>query len=614
MAEVLKFNVEEEIRNSDNIIDNILKVRGIENPEKFLYPENFYDEELRTDPFNFHNMEKALEILNKSVNNYEMIGVLVDDDADGYSSAAAMIYYIMELRESTSGIEWFFHKNKAHGLTEDIMEQMLDSECKLFIIPDAGSNDFEQQLKLLDDKRKIIILDHHEVDEQEKITKIEEKYKDNYALVNNQLKLNKDVNKNFVGAGVVYKFCEAYDIKYKYFLSDNIIDLVALGQISDASDISNYEIRYLVKTGLSNIKSLMMKQVLKGRIESGKVAPINLSFSIIPLINSVSRVGTLEEKDLMLKSLMSYWLESEIIIVNKRRKNKITAKFEKLDLEWTMYQYVEDIVTKIKARQNKASDNVQKMLVASAFTNTICIAISNKEDIKYRSITGLIANKLMSKFKMPTLVLVDNEDGTYSGSGRGYEKTFKDFRQWCLETGKFELAQGHDNAFGVIITHDKLIELKEYLENMDNADANKEIVYDVDKLYKNETNLKEVKLVNENQEMFGGRVNSPVFGYKGLVISRNGMNQRGSVVTFFHKGLEFIAYKQELGLADDFIQDLGFQQFFEVDLIGSPSRNEWNGRIKEQIILDDFAIRSDIETEVVEEKVSYVDENGELSF
>lgn len=614
MVEVLKFNVEEEIRNDDNIIDNILKIRGIEYPEKFLYPESFYDKELRTNPFDFHNIEKALKILNQSIEKYEMIGVLVDDDADGYSSAAALIYYIMELRESTSGIEWFFHKNKSHGLTDDIMEQMLNSNCDLLIIPDAGSNDFEQQLKLLEDNRKLIILDHHEVDEQSKIAEIEEMYKDTYALINNQLDLNGDVNKNFVGAGIVYKFCEAYDIKYKYNLSENIIDLVALGQISDASDISNYEIRYLVKTGLSNIKSLMMKQVLKGRIESGKVAPINLSFSIIPLINAVSRVGTLEEKDLILKSLMSYWLETEIIVVNKRRKNKITGKFEKLDLEWTMYQYVEDIVTKIKARQNKASDKIQKMLVTSSFTNTICIAITNQEDIKYRSITGLIANKLMSKFKMPTLVLVDNEDGTYSGSGRGYEKTFKDFRQWCLETGKFELAQGHDNAFGVIIKEDKLEELKIYLENMKDADANKEIVYDVDKLYKNETNIKEVTLVNENQDMFGGRVNPPVFGYEGLVLSRNGINQRGSVVTFFHKGLEFIAYKQEPGLADDFLQSLGFQQSFEIDLIGSPSRNEWNGRVKEQIILDDFALRKEIKTIEEKEEIKYIDNNGELSF
>lgn len=612
MENRLRFKAEKEIKNNENIMESILKLRGVEYPEKFLYPEKFYDEELRTDPFNFYNMDNAVDLLKFAIDNNELIGVLVDDDADGYSSASALINYIKNVRQTINGIEWFFHTEKSHGLTRETFKQMLESDCDLLIIPDAASNDFEEQIELLKRGKKIIILDHHEVDNQEKVKEITDTLPNKYALVNNQLDFNKDTNKNFVGAGMVYKFCEAFDKKYGYNYSKDIMDLVALGQIGDASDISEYEIRYFIKHGLSNIKSPIMKHVLSDRIEKGKVAPINLSFSIIPLINSVSRVGTLEEKDMILKSLLGYWNENEIIVVKRRRKNKLTGKFEQVELEWSLYEYVADEIAKVKNRQNKTTDKVQKELVESSFTDLICIAETTEDDIGYRSITGLIANKLMSRFKMPTLVLVNNKNGTFSGSGRGYEKTIKDFREWCNNTGLFELAQGHGNAFGVVIKEDNLKKLKDELsKKLDSLNTCQEIVYDVDKLYENKTNLKEVKEINDNQEIFGGKVQSPMFGYKDLVINRSCINQRGSVVTFFHNGLEFIAYKQEPDLVDEFVSSLGFQQEFTVDLVGSPSRNEWSGRVKEQIVLDDYVIRKEV-LETPED--NFVDSNGELSF
>ena len=315
---------------------------------------------------------------------------------------------------------------------------------------------------------------------------------------------------------------------------------------------------------------------------------------------------------MILKSLLGYWNENEIIVVKRRRKNKLTGKFEQAELEWSLYEYVADEIAKVKNRQNKTTDKVQKELVESSFTDLICIAETTEDDIGYRSITGLIANKLMSRFKMPTLVLVNNKNGTFSGSGRGYEKTIKDFREWCNNTGLFELAQGHGNAFGVVIKEDNLKKLKDELsKKLDSLNTSQEIVYDVDKLYENKTNLKEVKEINDNQEIFGGKVQSPMFGYKDLVINRSCINQRGSVVTFFHNGLEFIAYKQEPDLVDEFVSSLGFQQEFTVDLVGSPSRNEWSGRVKEQIVLDDYVIRKEV-LETPED--NFVDSNGELSF
>lgn len=605
MENGLNFKVVSDLKGTN--IEDFLECRGITNPEKFLHVEQYYPE-IETNVENFHSMNIAIGLLHQAIENDEHIGVLVDDDADGFSSSASLIASIMNLRESSENIEWFFHEKKSHGLTNDIQEELLHSSCDLIIIPDAASNDFKMQKELLNDGKKLIILDHHEIDNQEQIESLEFMYS-NYALVNNHLKSNKEVNPHFVGAGMVYKFIQAYDKKYGTCVSDYILDLVAMGQIGDASDIADLEIRALVNKGLSKLTSPLLIETLG---DKENLAPINLSFSIIPMVNAVTRVGDYEEKDLALKALMGYWSLDEKIILQKRRKNKITNKFEVREEEWTMYQYVADLMTKIKARQNKTSDKMMTTLSDDAFTNGICITTTTEEEIKYRSITGLIANKLTSKFKMPALVLVKNEkdDSIYNGSARGFEKEIPDFRAWCLESGFFELAQGHDNAFGVEITRENLELLKNSLQNKKETNLNN-IVYDVDKLYENKSNLSEVKKMNDNEQIFGGSVKKPLYGYKGLMIKRNCVNQRGSVVTFFHDGLEFIAYKQDPGIIDEFLQTLGFAQEFMVDLVGEPSRNNWNGRIKEQIVLEDFAFSSH---ELNNTEDQWIDEDGNLSF
>lgn len=603
--------VEKRSHNTGDIIQDILLESGVENIEMFYNPENY---NVETDWKLFSNISKAATILREAIEDDEMIGILVDDDADGFTSAAAISKFI-SLTGNGERIKWFFHSEKSHGLgfysDEDFKKW--NDEVDLLIIPDAGSNDFEEQIKLLKLGLKLIILDHHNIDEQKEIDKISFDYNKNYALVNNQLDTNMKVNSMFTGAGVVYKFCQAYDNMFNFGFetySDSLLDLIALGQIADASDISDPEIRLIVNKGISDLKSEFLKVVLSGE---ETITPKMLSFSVIPMINAVTRVGTLEEKELLMKALSGYWPKSETTIVTRRRKNKITGKMGNVELEWSMYELADDILKKVKARQNKIVDKVLKNS-GDIFASEICILERSEDDIEKRAITGLVANKLASKFSAPTLVLVKQKNAEiWNGSGRGFEKVFKDFRQWCLDTEKFTLAQGHDNAFGVEITTENLDLLKQYLEE-NKIDVNIQKNIEVVKIYENDSNLDQVREINDNEIIFGGNVKPPMFGYKKLILSRNAINQRGSVVTMFHNGLEFIAYKQEPGVVDDFINTLGFEQHFMVDLVGSPSRNNWSGRIKEQIVLEDFAfVNGKVEIPETPEE-NWVGKDGELSF
>ena len=121
-------------------------------------------------------MEKSIDILKKSIDNGEHIGVLVDDDADGYTSSAALIRMIKEIRGNLLNIEWFFHENKSHGISGKILDELLKSDCDLIIIPDAASNDFLEQDLIHKAGKKLIILDHHNID---KIKEVEKTFQKN---------------------------------------------------------------------------------------------------------------------------------------------------------------------------------------------------------------------------------------------------------------------------------------------------------------------------------------------------------------------------------------------------------------------------------------------------
>ena len=59
-------------------------------------------------------------------------------------------------------------------------------------------------------------------------------------------------NKTLSGAGVVYKFCKYFDMKYGYNYADDFLDLAAVGIIGDVMELNDIETRYIVKNGAEN--------------------------------------------------------------------------------------------------------------------------------------------------------------------------------------------------------------------------------------------------------------------------------------------------------------------------------------------------------------------------
>jgi single-stranded-DNA-specific exonuclease len=543
-----------------DIISTILRNRGIEDIDSFLNPSDKDD----LDPFELHNMETGVNLLISHLSSNNNISILVDSDADGFSSASIIYQYIKKVKPE-SKLSYFLHDRKAHGLTEEIIDQISTSNTSLLIIPDAASNDTEAIDKLFSIGIEIIILDHHEVD----------RIPNHGVLINNQLELNKKTNKNLVGAGLVLKFCQALDKTLGLNYSQDLYDLAAIGQIGDTSDISENEVRNIVFKGLNNIKNPLLKLVLKDRFGSlNNIVAKDLSFSIIPMINSIVRIGEIEERDLLFRALNGINAD-ETFIVEKRKKNKETGKFEKHKVNQNLYEYVYDIMKKVKNRQNTMIKKaIKKLSIYKDGGILVGILDMNEE----APLTGVIATKIMKEYQKPALIL-HYDDGKYIGSGRGDEKTFSSFKDWCNETGLVEFARGHANAFGISIPEENF---EKFLKRTYEIEK-KEIEYKVDLIIKDKADKKPIIEINNNKHLFGGKVHDPLLAYVGIQINKNYIKYHGSTLVFRKNGIEFVMYGAPESLYESLVYN--FDQYITMDFVGIPSENTFGGRNTPQLVL-----------------------------
>ncbi|PED64018.1 DHH family phosphoesterase [Priestia megaterium] len=555
-----------------DIISTILENRKIKDIELFYNPTNEHD----LDAFKIKNMRQGAEVLLAHLLIGNEIGILVDPDADGFTSASIIYQYIKKI-EPNAKLRYFLHDNKAHGLTEKIMEQVANSPLDLLVIPDAASNDEAGIQRLYHMGMDLLIIDHHEV----------EKVPSHGIIINNQLDWNIDTNKNLVGAGMAFKFCQALDEILSYHHSEEMYDLVAIGQVGDASDISQNEVRNMVFKGLRTLNNPFIRVVLEDRFEDlTSIAPIDLSFSIIPLINSIVRVGTMEEKELLFRALNSIDVE-ETFTVTRRKKNKVTGKMDKYELVLNFYEYAYHICTKVKTRQDGLVKKTMAVLEKD-IDNSGGIAIGILETSEHGSITGLVANKIASKLQKPVL-LVHHVNGKYVGSGRGYEKSLPSLKDWCNETELVEFAQGHANAFGISIFEEDFEKFKEQTKNVEK----REFIYEVDLHLHGKIDKKAISDVNSNKHLFGGKVREPLFAFTGIKVRKDFIRQRGSMLTFFDRGIEFVMYGAPAGLFESLTYN--FEPYIEMNFVGRPSENNWGGRITTQIVLSDCSKGKEVE-------------------
>lgn len=541
-----------------DLIDTILINGGVTNLDEFKHIEACEVKE--TDPLKIDRMQEGVELLKYHVSAKNGIGILIDGDADGFTSAAMMYRYLKQLDVEATLIS-SPHKN--HGL-QGMTEEILNSGADLLIVPDAGSNDSELQNELIHQYDiDIIIIDHHDIEDKNTA-----KHSD-AVIINSQLN---NMNHNFTGAGMTLLFIEAAKrLAFKTIKPDDLLlTLSAIGQVADVSDVSDMEIRLNQARGLNKNSSYLLDEYIS---DNTSISSHDLSFGIIPHLNAVARIGNLEQRIEVVKALANDFSCDEVPI-EKRRKNKKTGKFEERTEMWSPYRIIVDKMTKTKTKQtklvNEAISSEDKLLIK---TPTLYAMIL--KDKKYKPITGLIANTISGENDVACLVLIEQDK--LSGSGRGCDKLFEDFKKLLLDNHLVDFAQGHANAFGVELERENLDYLIEFFKQV-TRESN---AYVVDKLYDmNAINKKDIDNILDNQTLFGGNVRQPLLGFKNIEVNKTSIRTRGKVLNFSSGGINFIAFNgQKYDVEPNFGNSVTF------NIIGEAMRSSW-GNINQVVIRD----------------------------
>ena len=189
-------------------------------------------------------LKQAAAELIDAINNNKNAVVIVDADCDGYTSSAILINYLHDFFPTwvETHLSWIMHNGKQHGL-QDCINQILQKDISLVILPDAGTNDVDECQQLDNHNISVIILDHHD------------KEKDNpwAIIINNQI--GNYPNKFLSGAGVTWQFCRYIDELLQSNKANAYRDLVALGNLADMMSLTALETKHLIRTGFDNIRN-----------------------------------------------------------------------------------------------------------------------------------------------------------------------------------------------------------------------------------------------------------------------------------------------------------------------------------------------------------------------
>lgn len=561
----MKYKVIRALEIGENIVSAVLKNRKIKDVMDYLHTGEEHD----LGYCELENIEWAQETIEKALLQNKKIGLVVDCDVDGYTSSAIWYQYLKGISEDID-ITLFFHTGKQHGLSDDVMPLIRESDVEVLFVLDAGSNDFKQHEELSEMGIQVIVFDHHETDEESS----------DAIIVNNQLS-DRYVNKQLSGAGVTYRVCQAVDDWIGTIHSDDYLDLVALGNIADGMNMMNLDTRYLVQKGLANINNTLMKCIIQKQSFSmqNKVNITTIGWNVAPMLNAVIRVGTQEDKEMLFKGFISDDEEFCMEVVNMclRVQRQQNANVKKV------VPKIEALVEELNLHQNK-------------------VIMINATGIIDHNITGLVANKLLSIYKRPIILLQEKkgDEEILTGSVRA-PREVGGFKNLCVSLDKFIYCEGHQNAFGCSVHIGDIETITESLnKKLTSLKVDDKPTHSVDAVIQyGALKVNDIMEIGNLADLWGNGVSEPLFVVKGIKMNTRDIRLAGKNNTImFSKGdFSFVKFftnrtqwEEMCTITED---DFDMEKNVVIDVICKFKINEWMGRVKPQLEIIDFASQED---------------------
>ena len=525
--------IDNSLNDVSNPIETVLLNRGIKDIQTYLNLNSSVVQGYE----NLDNIQEAVQCFLKHYEAQNKIIVMPDSDCDGYTSSAMLYLYIKALNPDYP-VEYIMHERpKTHGLNSG--DVTIPEDTKLFIIADASTNDAQECNALIEKGIDVIILDHHDSNYQDESEEAscQTAENNNAIIVNNQLSANYN-NKDLSGAGVTYRFLQALDAELWEDYADNYLDLCCVGNVADVMDIRNFETRYFINQGINSFNNKFLKALAKAQEFSmhGELNVHNIAWYIAPVINAVTRVGSLEERELLFRAMIE---QDEIFAYDKRGVGLVDEN---------IYDRAARLSKNAKSRQDKQRDKVFNELKDAADVNDKIVILESK--IAEAGLVGLSAMKLADTIKRPVIIvkaIEKNGETILSGSCRNFDNSpIPDFKDLILKTNAFEFCSGHGNAAGLAIKPENINWAKEqFTELLQSVDFDLPIpcdfIIDIEEL-----DINFIQTIDNNRWIWGTGIKEPKVAIENINIQRKDIKVQGKnydSITFMIDDIKFVQFK-----------------------------------------------------------------------
>lgn len=509
------------------------------------------DNIIRHDPFLLTNMDKTIARLKQSITNSEKICIIGDYDADGITATSTL--YI-GLRSVFSNVIWMVPDRfkDGYGLNKRLVEAAHTEGCHLIITVDNGiaaktAIDYAKSLGM-----DVIVTDHHKVPATGIPTEItvDPHQDNNYPF------------KSVCGCMVAFKVIQALIPEMHTDLYEELVAIATIGTIADVMDLVN-ENRYYAKYGLeylSRTKNIGLRTLLDKLGLYGKnLGSDNIGWTVGPCINAV---GRLESPDIAVKLLLS--------------DDPVEA---------------DKLADKVIALNEKRKDLEKKALDSLVVNEDESFIVATMDGIGH-GLLGLIAGKIVDKYKRPCFVLGGNEaKGTLSGSGRSIY-TYNIFD--IIEKNRDMInGGGHEAACGVEIKYNDLEKFKkiccDHYTQWANQATEDDLTPKINIVSEITIDLIDDKLINNIDKLkpFGNGNEEPIFFSKELrVVSSKIVGKQENVIQFeFSDGFSF---RNAVGFKNIKTKYEELEKPEYVDVAYTVAFNTWGGRTTPQMIITDI--------------------------
>ncbi|MBD3269924.1 single-stranded-DNA-specific exonuclease RecJ [Candidatus Peregrinibacteria bacterium] len=550
-------------QNDLDLVQNILKSRGIEGPEEVSaylspsYKKGFHN------PFLMKDMDKAVERINQAIDKKERIIVFGDYDVDGISGTAVLIKTLERLGAEVS-YRLPHRVNDGYGLSNKFIEEFKEKNVKVLITVDSGISCKDQIDLAWEYGIDTIITDHHTIPENPPDRA--------YAILHPKQAECLYPFKGLTGSGVAFKLASALvtdrlPSKERDQFMYSLLDLASLGTVADIGPLLG-ENRIIVKYGLEALQNTMWPGLnhlmdYAGIDTTGKLDVSTIGFKIGPRINAAGRI------DHPYQALQMLLYDGE----DQEKGKSLAAKLEKLNQERQQMVY-------------KALEEAFERVESDSKNNKILIAWSPDW---HMGIIGLIAGRLVERHNIPAIVLQEFDEHLVA-SFRSNE-SFNAVDALNHVSHLLEHYGGHFQAAGFSIRKANLEqfidEISKYAaEKLQDYDSEQELLLDAD-LSNEEINDHFVKKLTQ-MEPYGYGNEKPNFLLKNVKlegIKRVGKegNHLHCFITTGSNKYSAIAFKM-----GELIEKLVDAE--EVDVVFSIDKNRWNGRDTIQFQLVDIKV------------------------